>query len=45
MTRANIGRVAQMGADIIVSGSAIFDGGDVAANAATMQEAVAAGAG
>ena len=45
VTRANIGRVAQMGADIIVSGSAIFDGGDVAANVATMQEAVAAGAG
>ena len=41
VTRANIGRVAAMGADIIVSGSAIFDGGDVAANAAIMLEAVA----
>ena len=36
VTRANIDRVAAMGADIIVSGSAIFDGGDVAANAAAM---------
>lgn len=36
VTRANIGRVAAMGADLIVSGSAIFDGGDVAANVATM---------
>ena len=42
ITRANIGRVATMGADIIVSGSAIFDGGDTAANAAGMLDAVAA---
>jgi ribulose-phosphate 3-epimerase len=36
VTRANIGTVARMGADVIVSGSAIFDGADVAANAALM---------
>lgn len=41
VSRANIGRVAAMGADIIVSGSAIFDGGDTAANAAGMLDAVA----
>ena len=43
VTKANIGRVAAMGADIIVSGSAIFDGTDVAANAATMLDAVRVG--
>jgi ribulose-phosphate 3-epimerase len=36
VTRDNIGLVASMGADIIVTGSAIFDGGDVAGNIATM---------
>ncbi|MFI5255172.1 MAG: ribulose-phosphate 3-epimerase, partial [Candidatus Limnocylindrales bacterium] len=41
VTRANVGRVAAMGPDVIVSGSAIFDGGDVAANVALMREAVA----
>jgi ribulose-phosphate 3-epimerase len=41
VTRANIGRIAAMGADVIVSGSAIFDGGDVAANAAAMLGALA----
>jgi ribulose-phosphate 3-epimerase len=46
VTRANIERVAGLGADIIVSGSAIFDGGDAAANAAFMLERVrAAGVG
>ena len=43
VTHANIARVAAMGADIIVSGSAIFDGGDVTANAAAMLDAVAVG--
>jgi ribulose-phosphate 3-epimerase len=41
VTRNNIQRVAAMGADIIVSGSAIFDGGDVRANASLMLEALA----
>ena len=45
VTRANIARVAGMGADIIVSGSAIFDGGDVAANASAMLDAVASATG
>ena len=40
VTRENIRRVAAMGADIIVSGSAIFDGGDAAANAAWILSAV-----
>jgi ribulose-phosphate 3-epimerase len=42
VTRANIERVSAMGADLIVSGSAIFDGGDVAANAAAMLDATRA---
>ena len=42
VTRANIAQVASMGADVIVTGSAIFDGGDVTANARLMLEAVAA---
>jgi ribulose-phosphate 3-epimerase len=40
VTQANVGRVAGLGADIVVSGSAIFDGNDVAANAAYMLKAV-----
>jgi ribulose-phosphate 3-epimerase len=42
VTRANIRQVAGWGADLIVSGSAIFDGGDVAANAAAMLAATQA---
>lgn len=38
VTRSNIRSVAGLGADIIVSGSAIFDGGDVRANASLMLE-------
>ena len=41
VTQSNIGRVAGMGADIIVSGSAIFDGGDVGANTSRMLQSVA----
>jgi ribulose-phosphate 3-epimerase len=40
VTQANIRRVAAMGADIIVSGSAIFNGGDVRANTSLMLEAL-----
>jgi ribulose-phosphate 3-epimerase len=36
VTKANIGRIAALGTDIVVSGSAIFDGGDVQANLSTM---------
>jgi ribulose-phosphate 3-epimerase len=43
VTRSNVGQVAAMGADIIVSGSAIFDGGDTAANARLMLEAAKSG--
>ena len=43
VTRTNIGQVAGMGADVIVSGSAIFDGGTVAANARFMLEMTASG--
>jgi ribulose-phosphate 3-epimerase len=43
VTRDNISTVAAMGADIIVSGSAIFDGGDAAANLASMQASVRKG--
>jgi ribulose-phosphate 3-epimerase len=40
VTRANIEHVAGLGADIIVSGSAIFDGRDAVANAAFMLDQV-----
>ena len=30
--KANIGEVAQMGSDVIVTGSAVFDGNDAAKN-------------
>jgi ribulose-phosphate 3-epimerase len=43
VTRANIDQVARLGADIIVSGSAIFDGEDVEANAAFMLDRIRAG--
>jgi ribulose-phosphate 3-epimerase len=40
---ANAARVASWGADVIVSGSAIFNGGDVPANLAAMRAAIADG--
>lgn len=40
VTKANIGEVAATGADIIVTGSAVFDGVDPAGNAAFMLDAV-----
>jgi ribulose-phosphate 3-epimerase len=40
VTRDNIGQVARMGADIIVTGSAVFDGQDPAGNARFMLNAV-----
>ncbi|MGZ6328275.1 MAG: ribulose-phosphate 3-epimerase [Candidatus Limnocylindrales bacterium] len=42
VTRQNIGRVAALGADLIVSGSAIFDGKAAAENAAFMLDQVRA---
>ncbi|UCF79584.1 MAG: ribulose-phosphate 3-epimerase [Candidatus Eiseniibacteriota bacterium] len=41
--RSNIGEIAELGADIVVSGSAIFDGKAAAENARFMLEAVKAG--
>jgi ribulose-phosphate 3-epimerase len=41
VTRGNIDSIAGLGTDIIVSGSAIFDGGDVPSNLAAMSRAVA----
>jgi len=32
VTRENVGSIAAMGVDVIVAGSAVFDGGDTAAN-------------
>ena len=43
VTRERWPRGRTLGADIVVSGSAIFDGADVAANAAFMLEAVRTG--
>lgn len=40
VTRANVNHVADLGADIIVSGSAVFDGRAAAANAAFMLDGV-----
>jgi ribulose-phosphate 3-epimerase len=41
VTRDNITRIAQMGANLIVTGSAVFDGKDAAANARFMLDAAA----
>ncbi|MBN1942275.1 MAG: ribulose-phosphate 3-epimerase [Phycisphaerae bacterium] len=40
VTRQNVADVAQMGADVIVSGSAVFDGKDPAGNLAYMQKQI-----
>jgi len=37
ITRDNVGMVAAMGVDVIVTGSAVFDGGDAVANLRQMQ--------
>jgi ribulose-phosphate 3-epimerase len=42
VTRDNVDEIARMGADVIVTGSAVFDGKDVAANARGMLANVAA---
>lgn len=39
ITRDNVGAVAAMGVDVIVTGSAVFDGGDAVANLRQMQAA------
>lgn len=40
ITRENAGSVARMGVDLIVTGSAVFDGGDALANLRAMRAAV-----
>jgi ribulose-phosphate 3-epimerase len=42
ITRNNVGEVAKLGPDLIVAGSAVFDGKDPLGNARSMLEAVAA---
>jgi ribulose-phosphate 3-epimerase len=42
ITRANVGQLAGTGVDLIVTGSAVFDGGTPAANAASMLASLAA---
>ena len=41
ITRQNIGEVAKLGPDLMVTGSAVFDGKDPVGNAKYMLEAVA----
>ena len=43
VTRDNVAAVARMGVDLIVTGSAVFDGGDAVANLRTIRATVAAG--
>jgi ribulose-phosphate 3-epimerase len=43
VTRENIASVASLGADVVVTGSAVFDGRDTAANLAFMQAGLRAG--
>lgn len=45
ITRENAARVAALGPDLVVAGSAIFDGGDPAENAKALRAALGAGAG
>ena len=41
VTRENVGSIAAMGVDLIVAGSAVFDGGDAAANLRQMRAGAA----
>lgn len=43
ITKANVGQVAALGADMVVTGSAVFDGLEPASNARAMLEAVRRG--
>ncbi len=42
ITQNNVGNAARMGADIVVTGSAVFDGRDAAGNAREMRASIAA---
>jgi ribulose-phosphate 3-epimerase len=44
VTRENVGSIAAMGVDLIVAGSAVFDGGDAAANLRQMRAELDSGA-
>ncbi len=44
VTRENAGRIAAMGVDMIVAGSAVFDGGDAGANLESLLAGVGRGA-
>ncbi len=44
VTRENAGRIAAMGVDVIVAGSAVFDGGDAGANLESLLAGVGRGA-
>jgi ribulose-phosphate 3-epimerase len=44
VTRENVGSIAAMGVDLIVAGSAVFDGGDAVANLRQMRAGAASGA-
>ena len=43
VTRENAGSIAAMGVDLIVAGSAVFDGGDAAANLGSLLAGVGRG--
>ncbi len=43
ITRANVEEVARMGVDLIVTGSAVFDGGDVIANLRALRASASSG--
>jgi len=45
ITRANVGDLQPLGVDLVVAGSAVFDGGDATANARSMLEALRHGQG
>jgi ribulose-phosphate 3-epimerase len=45
VTRDNAGEIAAMGVDMIVAGSAVFDGGDAAANLGKLMAGVGRGSG
>jgi ribulose-phosphate 3-epimerase len=44
VTRDNVAKIAAMGVDVIVAGSAVFDGGDAEANLEELKAGVGSGA-
>ena len=43
VTRDNVGTIAAMGVDLIIAGSAVFDGGDARANVGNLLAGVGRG--